>query len=131
MEVAAMEPKLRHGRRLPEIADLALPGTGIARCCRAIAPATADPLRNVFRDDLCDLSIHGLIAGRINDELGGQLAAVCQDDGSLLDLADLDAALHLDLAADDKVRCADVDVIAGGGAPGLHRQAGAVDAEVV
>src|SRR4029079_7300321 len=125
-----MKPELRHCRRLPEIADLALPGTGIAWCSRAIAPATADPLRNVFGNNQCDLSVHCLIAGGVDDELGGQLAAVGEDDGALLDLLDLDAAAHLDFAADDEVRCADVDVIAGSGAPGLHRQAGTVDAEV-
>ena len=43
---------------------------------------------------------------------------------------DLDTALHLDLAVDDELRSADIDVVARPGAPGLHHQARLVIAEI-
>src|SRR5215469_1019930 len=118
------EPLLRH--RLPHVAELTAPGTGIARHTRAVAPIGPDLLRDLGRDKLRDPAVHRAEPGGEDDEIGGQLAAVTQEDRALLERAQLHAAANLDLARGDEVRGADVDVVARAGAQRLHHQTRAI-----
>src|ERR1700710_941282 len=63
MQVAALEPETRLLRRLPHIAQLALPGTWILGGVGAEAPALADPIRDLWADQLGGPAVHRAVAG--------------------------------------------------------------------
>ncbi|MBB3929538.1 hypothetical protein GGR25_000557 [Kaistia hirudinis] len=66
----------------------------------------------------------------LDDHVGRDLAPIGEADPGRRQLLDRDAALHLDGAFDDQLRAADIDIIAGTGAIGLHHQPGLVLAEI-
>ena len=128
-QVAAVEPQVLLGRRLPHVAQLAFPGAGILGGAGTQAPALADLVRDLGRDQLGGPLVHRTIAGGIDDQVGLQFGAVVQHDGILGHALDLDTGLERDAAVGDQLRGADVDVVARA-APQIHRtDAGIVLAE--
>ncbi|MER9314958.1 transposase, partial [Mesorhizobium sp. M0659] len=79
-QIAAVEPQRVLRRRLPHVAQLALPRTGIALDAGAEAPAWPDLVGDLARDDGRHGLVHRLVAGTGDDRIDGQLAAVVEQD---------------------------------------------------
>src|SRR6185312_6838400 len=107
-----------------------MPRTGIVARPRPQPPAGADGVADFPRHDPSDHLVHGLEAGRLDDGVGCDFFAIGETDAGLGEAVDVDAALHPDLAIDDELRPANVDIVAGARAVGLHHQAGLVRTEV-
>jgi hypothetical protein len=107
-----------------------LPWSRVAPGARAESPARPDLVGDLARDDRRHGFVHRLIAGAGDDRVGRQFAAVVEQDSGWRQRLDLDSAADADLAVDDQIRGADVDVIARAGAVGLHQQPGLVVAEI-
>ena len=77
--------------------------------------------------------VHGAVAGREDDEVRVELRAVIELHAVLFEAFDLEAlaGAELDLAIDEQLHRADIDVVAGAAAQVLHEQAGVVVAPVV
>src|ERR1700726_3310130 len=65
-QIAAMEPQGVLTRRLPHIAELALPGPRVLLGVRAEAPAFADLVGHLLRDELRRPAIHRAVAGGVD-----------------------------------------------------------------
>jgi hypothetical protein len=85
---------------------------------------------DILADEIGGKTVHRAVAGRIDDKIGRQLRPVVEPDASLGDLLDL-AALELDLAVDDKLARADVDVIARAVPQVFHEQPRVVGAPIM
>src|SRR3546814_1793286 len=80
----------------PHVPELALPGARILAGVGAEAPALADLVRHLGRDQPRRPAVHRAVAGGVDDEVGRQLAAVGEQHRVRLDALDGDAALQLD-----------------------------------
>ncbi len=74
--------------------------------------------------------MHRLEAGGLDDGVDREFGAVRRTDAGRRQRLDLHAGLDADLPVDDELRGADVDIVAGARAQGLHHQPGFVLAEV-
>src|SRR5262245_48103203 len=112
LQVAGMEPEPLLLRRAPHVPELALPRPRILGGSGAEPPALADLVGHLGADELRRPFGHRAVASGVDDELGGQFAAVAQQHRSGGDALEADAAFELDAAVGDQFAGADVDVIA-------------------
>ena len=129
VEVAAVHPQVRHLRRLPHVALLALPRTGVLGGVGAEAPALAEPVGGLGVDEVGDPAVHRVVAGGEHDHVGRQLGAVVEHDGVLGQVRHL-AVHELHVAVGHQLGGAHVDVVARAAAQVLHEQPRLVGAEV-
>ena len=120
-EIAAKEPEAGMARLPPHSPQLAL---------LVKAPDVFDAVRQRISKDLPRLRAHVLVPGREDDLVRVQLRPVPEAHGVRQDLVDLLALLDLDLAVDDELRRAHVDVIPAAALEVFHKQARAVRALV-
>ncbi|MCY1220757.1 hypothetical protein D9M72_327850 [compost metagenome] len=130
VQVAAVEPQLGHLRRLPHVAQLALPRTRVLRRVGAQAPALADLVGDLGRDQVGQPAVHRAVARGVHQQVGRQLGAVGERDRVCVHALDVHAALEVDAAVGHQLRGAHVDVVARAAPQVLHEQARAVHAEV-
>src|SRR6202012_4629279 len=116
--------------RLPHVALLTLPRTGVLGGVGAQSPALADLVRDFPGNQVGRPPVHRGVAGGVDDEVGGQLGAVRQANGVFGQVVDLPRD-ELHIAVAHQVGRADVDVVARAAAQVLHEQPGAVVAPVV
>src|SRR6516225_2540114 len=107
----------------------AFPWAGVLCCVRAKPPDLADLVGRFPADEIGHKAVHRTVAGRVHDHIGGQFLAVVEPDAVGRDFLDL-ARDQLDLAVNDELRRANVDVVARAAAQILHEQPGVVVAEV-
>lgn len=102
-QVAAVVPEPRVARVPPQRTELAR---------LVVAPNVPQPVRDRDAKDGTRLRPHVLVAGSENDLVGRELRPVGELEPVGAHLGDLLAVLHLDLAVDDELRGANVDVVA-------------------
>src|SRR6266702_120744 len=129
MQIAAVEPQAFLLRRLPHVALFAFPWAGVLGRVRAEPPDLADLVGRVPADEVGHKAVHRAVAGRMDDYIGGQFLAIVDPDAVRRDFLDLTCG-QLDLAVDDEVRGADIDVIAGAAPQIFHEQPGIIVAEI-
>src|SRR5207245_904070 len=112
------------------VAQLPLPRPRIIARVRAEAPALADLVGRLLADELFDPAVHRAIAGGEDDQVGGQFAAVGEDERALQNAFDADAAFELDAAVGDKIARANVDIETAATTQSHYRQARSVLAEI-
>jgi hypothetical protein len=81
MQVAAMEPEVVLLCGFPHVAQLAFIGAWILGGARAQPPATAYLVGHFLGNQLRRPAIHRAVAGGVDDQVGGQAAAVVQNYG--------------------------------------------------
>src|SRR5258706_413040 len=111
MQVAAVEPQVRHLGRLPHIAQFALPGAGVFGSIGTQAPDFADFVGDFGRNEIGQPAVHRTVAGCVHDQVGGEFGAVGERHRTRVDALDAHATLELDTAVGHELRGADVDVV--------------------
>src|SRR5271168_4718842 len=111
VQIAAVEPEAFLLRRLPHVALFAFPWAGVHGSIRAEPPDLADLVGHFPADEIGDKAIHRAVAGGVDDHISWQFLAIVEPDAVGRDFLDL-ACNQLNLAVDDELRGADVDVIA-------------------
>ena len=124
-----MEPQALLLRRLPHVAQLALPWPGILGRVGPKSPTLADFVSHLLADQLRRPAIHRSVAGREHHEIGFQFVAVVQPDSGLGVLRHLPGR-ELDLSIGDQFGGAHVDVVAGSASQILHEQPRVVSPEI-
>src|SRR5580692_6457445 len=112
MQIAAMEPQAFLLRRLPHVALLDFPRAGVLGGVRAESPDLADLVGHFPADEVSNKAVHRTVAGGVDNDIGGQFLAILEPDAARRDFLDLTGD-QLDLAIDDELRGANVDVVAG------------------
>ena len=120
LEAAAHQPEAGLPGRAPHRTHFAL---GIQSPCRA------DTIGNGIAKDEPHRLRHILVAGRNHDRVELRCRAVVEMHGLAIEVGHR-TVLHPDLAVDDQLRTARVDIVAAAGAVVLHQEAAAVLAEV-
>ena len=120
VQIASVEPERILLGRLPHVALLPHPGSGVLSGVRAESPALADLVGDLLRYEARRPAIHRPVTGGQHDEIGIKFAAVGKHHGGRPDLSDADAASQLHTAVNDEIARAYVDVVARATAQVFH-----------
>lgn len=101
-EITTKEPEARVSALAPQGPDFAL---------LIKAPDILDLIRELVAEDTSGLSAHVFVAGSKDDFVGRQFGAVCKFQAVGLDLGDLLTLLDLNLAVDDQLTGANIDIV--------------------
>src|SRR5262245_30963234 len=119
MQITAMEPQAFLLCRFPHVALLAFPRTGVLGGVRAEPPDLADLVGHFPADEVSNEAVHRSVSGGVDDDIGGQFLAIVEPDAVRRYFLDLTGD-QLDLAVDNKLRSADIDVVARAATQVLH-----------
>ena len=122
VQVAAMEPQPVLLGRFPHVALFTHPRTRVLGCIGPKAPALAHLVGHILADQIRRPAVHRPIARGIDDHIGRQMRAILQHHTIRHQLGHI-AMGELDLAVDDQLAGAHVDVIARSAPQVLHEQA--------
>lgn len=101
-EVARLEPETWHASVAPRRRNLTL---------LVLPPDRVEPVGDVVRDETSDRLAHRRVACRTDNDVGGKLGAVGEENARLGEFGNLLALLDLDLAVDDELAASDVDIV--------------------
>mmetsp|Transcript_53240 Transcript_53240/g.155040 ORF Transcript_53240/g.155040 Transcript_53240/m.155040 type:complete len:243 (+) Transcript_53240:332-1060(+) len=118
-----MEPQILLARRLPHVAQLTLPWTGVLGGATSQAPAVPDLPLGLLVDESSDPLVHVAVPGGAHQHVRLQDLTALQLDGAWAELGHLRAGLDLDAPVGDQLRGAYVDVVAGAAAEVLAEEA--------